>query len=191
MDRRRRRARRDTRRRVRGGGDSRHDLAAPGCHCFLEDVFSPPAGADQGRAIFFRRFSGAEREDRRIPPAWSGCCGSEGRWDGYAGFEALPAVPLAADWEARRRTQMLDRMTKELSLSPTQRAGLDSVFQRTDSSLRAIRRDMQPRLKQVFETSRAEMNARLDSAQRVKLAGMKFGGPPRGWGEGRGGAPRP
>ena len=97
--------------------------------------------------------------------------------------------PPPADWEARRRTQMLDRMTKELSLTPTQRAGLDSVFQRTDSSLRAIRRDMQPRLKQVFETSRAEMNARLDSTQRQKLAGMKFGGRPGGWEEGRGRPP--
>src|SRR3954465_12125041 len=77
------------------------------------------------------------------------------------------------EMEARRRTEMLDKMTKELSLTPAQRAGLDSVFQRTDSSLRAIRRDMQPRLKQVFETSRAEMYARLDSAQRQKLAGMK------------------
>ena len=92
------------------------------------------------------------------------------------------------EMEARRRTEMLDRMTKELSLTPTQRSGLDSVFQRTDSSLRAIRREMQPRLKQVFETSRAEMNARLDSAQRQKLAGMKFG-PPGGWGDRRGGRP--
>jgi len=93
-----------------------------------------------------------------------------------------------AEMEARRRTEMLDRMTKELSLSPAQRAGLDSVFQRTDSSLRAIRREMQPRLKQVFETSRAEMNARLDSTQRQKLASMRFGRP-GGWGEGRGGPP--
>jgi hypothetical protein len=92
------------------------------------------------------------------------------------------------EMEARRRTEMLDRMTKELSLTPAQRAGLDSVFQRTDSSLRAIRREMQPRLKQVFETSRAEMNARLDSAQRVKLASMRFGGP-GGWEERRGGGP--
>jgi len=94
------------------------------------------------------------------------------------------------EMEARRRTEMLDRLTKELALTPAQRAGLDSVFQRTDSSLRAIRREMQPRLKQVFETSRAEMNARLDSAQRVKLASMRFGGP-RGWEGGRGGPPRP
>ena len=103
--------------------------------------------------------------------------------------------PPSADFEARRRTEMLDRMSKELSLAPAQRAGLDSVFQRTDSSLRAIRREMQPRLKQVFETSRAEMNARLDSTQRQKLAAMKLGGPPRGWEEGRGppegGRPRP
>ena len=107
-------------------------------------------------------------------------------WSGGGGDRR--GGPPPADWEARRRTQMLDRMTKELSLSPTQRAGLDSVFQRTDSSLRAIRRDMQPRLKQVFETSREEMNARLDSTQRQKLASMKFGGPPGGW-ERRGGGP--
>jgi len=95
--------------------------------------------------------------------------------------------PPGPEMEARRRTEMLDRMTKELALTPTQRAGLDSVFQRADSSLRSIRREMQPRLKQVFETSRAEMNARLDSTQRQKLASMRFGGPPRGWGDGRGG----
>ena len=94
------------------------------------------------------------------------------------------------EMEARRRTEMLDRLTKELALSPAQRAGLDSVFQRTDSSLRAIRREMQPRLKQVFEASRAEMNARLDSTQRQKLASMRFG-PPGGWGERRSGAPKP
>jgi hypothetical protein len=93
--------------------------------------------------------------------------------------------PPPPEMESRRRTEMLDRMSRELSLTPAQRAGLDSVFQRTDSSLRVIRREMQPRLKQVFETSRAEMNARLDSTQRQKLAAMKFGGPPRGWDEGR------
>lgn len=88
--------------------------------------------------------------------------------------------------EARRRGEMLDRMTRELALTPAQRAGLDSVFQRTDSSLRAIRREMQPRLQQVFEASRTAMNARLDSTQRAKLARMRLGRPPREWGEGHG-----
>ena len=40
--------------------------------------------------------------------------------------------------DGRRRNDMLDRMTKQLDLSATQRAGIDSVMKRTDSSLRAI-----------------------------------------------------
>jgi hypothetical protein len=81
--------------------------------------------------------------------------------------------------EDRRRTGMLDRLTKELSLTAVQRAGLDTIFRRTDSSLRAIRREAQPRIQQLFERSRAEVNARLDSAQREKFAKMRQGGPPR------------
>jgi len=83
--------------------------------------------------------------------------------------------------EQRRRTDMLDRMTTDLSLTPAQRAGLDSIFQRTDSTLRAIRRETQPRIQQVFEQSKAEVNARLDPAQREKFAQMRPPGrPPRG-----------
>jgi hypothetical protein len=48
---------------------------------------------------------------------------------------------------ARHRNEALDRMTKELGLSPTQRAGIDSVMQRTDSALRVVRSEMQPRLR--------------------------------------------
>jgi Spy/CpxP family protein refolding chaperone len=80
--------------------------------------------------------------------------------------------------EQGRRNAMLERMTKELSLTPAQRAGLDSIFQRTDSSLRAIRRETQPRLQQVFERSIAEVNARLDPAQREKFAKMHQKGRP-------------
>lgn len=71
---------------------------------------------------------------------------------------------------ARRRADMLGRMTRELGLSAAQRAGIDSVMQRTDSALRVVRAEMQPRLRQIFESSRAEITARLDSAQRVKFA---------------------
>jgi hypothetical protein len=94
--------------------------------------------------------------------------------------------------EQRRRTEMLDRLTADLALTPAQRAGVDSIFQRTDSSLRAIRREMQPRLQQVFERSRAEIDARLDSAQRAKFAKRRRGyGGPRAWhgGDGRGHGP--
>jgi Spy/CpxP family protein refolding chaperone len=80
--------------------------------------------------------------------------------------------------EQGRRNAMLERMTKELSLTPAQRAGLDSIFQRTDSSLRAIRRETQPLLQQVFARTNAEVNARLDPAQREKFAKMHQKGRP-------------
>ena len=79
--------------------------------------------------------------------------------------------------DTKRRNDMLDRMTQQLTLSTPQRQGIDSVMQRTDSSLRAIRAEMQPRLQQVFLSSRGEIEARLDSAQRVKFKAMQ---PPRG-----------
>ncbi|MDQ2667301.1 MAG: hypothetical protein M3Z05_14980 [Gemmatimonadota bacterium] len=75
--------------------------------------------------------------------------------------------------DTKRRNDMLDRMTTQLTLSASQRLGLDSVMKRTDSSLRAIRSEMQPRLQKVFEGSRAEMEARLDSAQRIKFHAMQ------------------
>jgi hypothetical protein len=71
---------------------------------------------------------------------------------------------------AKRRAEILDRMTKDLDLTPTQRTGIDSVLQRTDSALRVVRSEMQPRLRQIFDASRSEISARLDSTQRVKLA---------------------
>ena len=77
--------------------------------------------------------------------------------------------------EQRRRTQMLDNLTRELSLTATQRAGLDSIFQRTDSTLRAIRRETQPRIMQEFERSKADISARLDSTQRAKFATLRMG----------------
>jgi len=92
--------------------------------------------------------------------------------------------------EDRRRTEMLDRMATDLSLTAAQRAGLDSIFRRTDSSLRAIRRETQPRIQQVFAESKADVNARLDPAQREKFEKMRPPGrPPRdgyGGGGGRG-----
>ena len=71
--------------------------------------------------------------------------------------------------DARRRNDMLDRMTKELGLTAPQRGGIDSVMKRTDSSLRAIRTEMQPRLEQVFQSSRAEIGAKLTAEQKAKF----------------------
>ena len=84
-----------------------------------------------------------------------------------------PMSTLSPEAAARRRAEMLERMTKDLGLSTMQRAGIDSIMQRTDSALRVVRGEMQPRLRQIFDGSRAEIAARLDSAQRVKFAKQK------------------
>jgi len=74
--------------------------------------------------------------------------------------------------DSRRRTDMLDRMTKDLALTPTQRAAVDSVMQHSDSLLHGIRLEIQPRLEQVLAASRAAIDAKLDADQRVKYEKM-------------------
>ncbi|MEO7713716.1 MAG: hypothetical protein ABIV10_12445 [Gemmatimonadaceae bacterium] len=76
---------------------------------------------------------------------------------------------MSLEMTARRRAAMLERMSKDLSLTPLQRAAIDSIMQQTDSSLRVVRGEMQPRLTQIFDQSRAEIGARLDSTQREKF----------------------
>ena len=72
--------------------------------------------------------------------------------------------------QVQRRNDMLDRMSTDLGLSTAQRAGIDSIMKNTDSTLRIIRREMQPRITAEFERSHAEIVARLDAAQREKFA---------------------
>lgn len=80
-----------------------------------------------------------------------------------------PPSAQSPEASARRRAEMLEHMTKDLSLTPAQRAGIDSIMQRTDSALRVVRGEMQPRLTAIFDRSRAEISARLDSTQNVKF----------------------
>ncbi|HKH94230.1 MAG TPA: hypothetical protein VKA54_20665 [Gemmatimonadaceae bacterium] len=133
-------------------------------------IASGIAGAAIDRAIVVRRSRGDEGGRRQ------------------GGTTVRGEVPPQRQ-EDRRRTQMLDRLTRELSLTTAQRAGLDSIFQRTDSSLRAIRRETQPQIQQVFERSNQEVNARLDSTQRVKFAAMRKNRSREYHGGGRGGPP--
>ena len=87
-----------------------------------------------------------------------------------------PPTPPTPEQQAKRREDMLQRLTNDLSLSTAQRAGIDSVLQRTDSALHVLRVEMQPRLQQIFESSRAEIAARLDSVQRKKYEQLRPNG---------------
>ncbi|MDB4912429.1 MAG: hypothetical protein JWM95_73 [Gemmatimonadetes bacterium] len=92
-------------------------------------------------------------------------------------FRRPPGRP-SPEQQAEHRREMLDEMSKVLDLTPPQRAGIDSIMKRTDSTLRAIRHEMQPRTIAEFESSRNEIIARLDSAQRVKFAKIPKRSPP-------------
>lgn len=87
---------------------------------------------------------------------------------------------------SQRRAEMLGRLTSELGLESGQRAAIDSIMARTDSAVRAVNAEMKPRLQQLFDSSRAAIGARLDSAQRVKFNARR---PARHWRAGDG--PRP
>jgi Spy/CpxP family protein refolding chaperone len=87
-----------------------------------------------------------------------------------------PASTLSPAEAAKRRAEILERMTKDLSLTGAQRAGIDSIMQRADSALRVVRGEMQPRFRQILDASRAEIAARLDSVQRIEFAKLR---PPR------------
>ena len=69
-----------------------------------------------------------------------------------------------------RRSEMLERLTDELSLRADQRIAIDSIMQHTDSLLRELRIETQPRVRKVLEESRRQIESRLDSGQRVTFA---------------------
>jgi len=87
---------------------------------------------------------------------------------------------LATGTEAAesRRTDMLERLTDELSLRPEQRAAIDSIMRRTDSVLRDVRLEMQPRVQSALDDSRRQIKSHLDSAQRVNFDARQ---PARRW----------
>lgn len=72
--------------------------------------------------------------------------------------------------EAKRRADMLASLTTELDLRPAQRAAIDSIMERTDATLRAVRLEFQPQVQRILDSSRAEIASRLDSAQRASFA---------------------
>ena len=92
-------------------------------------------------------------------------------------FRPVPFGGTAKAAESRR-TEMLQHLTEELSLRPEQRTAIDSIMQRTDSVLRDLRLETQPRAQKVLDQSRKQIESRLDSGQRAIFAARQ---PARTW----------
>jgi hypothetical protein len=65
----------------------------------------------------------------------------------------------------RYRTELSDRLARELDLAPDQRARVDSLLVRQQEATRAIIREVRPRLQQVTERTRDSLRLILTPDQ--------------------------
>ena len=86
---------------------------------------------------------------------------------------------MTTEQQAEHRKEALDDLTKQLSLSDAQRTSVATIMLHTDSSLRAIRHDMQPKIKAELDSSHALIVSLLDSTQREKFAKIPRRAPPQ------------
>jgi hypothetical protein len=78
------------------------------------------------------------------------------------------------------RGRFLDRLTDELSLTPVQRARIDTIVRRQGEQFNAIMHEMNPRMDSVFRSARQAIDSVLDADQRKKYAEIRSrrrGGP--------------
>ncbi len=66
----------------------------------------------------------------------------------------------------------VDRLTKELSLSPAQRDTVRAVLERRRPGMEALRAEMQPRFESWRDSVRAEIRTHLSPAQRTTYEEM-------------------
>jgi Spy/CpxP family protein refolding chaperone len=76
--------------------------------------------------------------------------------------------------------RMTDRLARELDLTPAQRARVDSIMARRIHDIEQVRQDVRPRVRQIFATTRAELDSVLTPAQRDRMNAMfrRHGGGP-------------
>lgn len=75
-----------------------------------------------------------------------------------------------------------DRMARELELSPTQRASVDSIMERSLREICTVKEEVQPRLDSLFSRMRHEVEQVLSPEQVKKAEAFKRKHPPRGMG---------
>jgi hypothetical protein len=70
---------------------------------------------------------------------------------------------------AARQERVMKRLTKELSLSPDQQAGIRPIVNRAHVELLQLRFQHQPAVEQVFAQGLVDIKATLSAGQQVKL----------------------
>lgn len=87
------------------------------------------------------------------------------RW----GARPFGRAPFGAASEQRR---VGDRIARELDLTPTQRVQVDSIMAHNLRDIEQVRREVRPRMREIFVRTRAQMDSVLTPAQRRHLDSM-------------------
>ena len=95
---------------------------------------------------------------------------------------ALDRAALRHRWWARWRIgpppvgsmmggprRLNDRIARELDLTPTQRVRVDSIMARRIRDIEQVRQEVRPRMRQIFERTRTEIDSVLTPAQRERM----------------------
>jgi Spy/CpxP family protein refolding chaperone len=94
---------------------------------------------------------------------------------------ALDRAVLQHRWWAHRRfgppgalmmgdpRRLSDRIARELDLTPAQRVRVDSIMARRIRDIEQVRQEVGPRVRQIFATTRAEIDSVLTPAQRERM----------------------
>lgn len=65
-----------------------------------------------------------------------------------------------------------DRIAHQLDLTPAQRERVDSIMARNIRDIEQVRREVRPRMREIFARTRAEMDSVLTPSQRKRLDSM-------------------
>ena len=68
------------------------------------------------------------------------------------------------------KNRMLDRLDRQLDLTPDQRARIDTVLTRREADLQALMRETRPRFDSIAARTRSDIQAVLTPAQREEFA---------------------
>lgn len=82
-----------------------------------------------------------------------------------------PSSRNRSPWPMSQLSQ--DRFARDLSLTPAQRAKVDSIMSRQVARFRATRERIQPAMDSIFADTRAEVDSVLTPAQRDQLRSMR------------------
>lgn len=86
-----------------------------------------------------------------------------------AGRERMPHWALS-EGEHRHR---LARLARKLELTPEQRAAADTIFAQRSRQLETARLEIEPKMKEIMDTARAQIDSVLTPEQRTKLQAMR------------------